>query len=301
MQILSTETRQIGRKKTGEQPKKRIALRELHSIKKSLRTASLHSVCEEARCPNRTECFSSGTATFLAMGNICTRRCAFCSIATGKPLPLDPNEPDNILNAARQMRLQHVVITSVDRDELADGGAQHLALILRKLHTEMPDATTEILTPDFKGDFHAVDCIVREQPAVFNHNLETVPSLYATVRPGAKVQRSLDVLKYAAKADTNLTKTGLMLGLGEKTDELKAMFESIAETGIDILTLGQYFQPTKKQLPVVRYLQEEEFAAIGTLAERAGIPYVYSGVFVRSSYNASDVLKRIRIQKTIQR
>jgi lipoic acid synthetase len=273
--------------------KKKLELRKLHSIKSTLRANDLHSVCEEARCPNRSECFSRGTATFLAMGDVCTRRCSFCSIATGLPLPLDPEEPAKLAQAALDMRLRHIVITSVNRDELPDGGSAHLAKILSAVRNSIPGSTTEILTPDFKGDLDAVDQVLAGLPDVFNHNLETVPSLYKKVRPGATLERSLSVLRHA-KSKGFLTKTGLMLGLGEDLSELKEIFTEIRKVGTDILTLGQYFQPTKTQLKVVRYLPEEEYAEIASLAREKGIPFVYSGTYVRSSYNADEVFEKIQ-------
>lgn len=279
----------------GRNGKKKVVLRDLHKVKNMLRGANLHSVCEEARCPNRTECFQSGTATFLAMGNICTRTCRFCQIAAGAPAPLDPDEPQKLADAAAKMRLKHVVVTSVNRDDLPDGGARHLQQILQQIKDTMPAATTEVLTPDFKGDLQAVATVCAANPEVFNHNLETVPSLYRTVRPGARLDRSLAVLSQARRLlPQRHTKSGLMLGLGETDDELADVFKRLAEAKVDILTLGQYFQPSKNHLPVVEMVDEKRFDSLKQIAELSGIPHVYAGRYVRSSYNAGLLLEQIR-------
>ena len=274
-------------------PKKRLELRALHEVKRTLRGGSLHSVCEEARCPNRSECFGRKTATFLAMGSVCTRACNFCSIATGRPGGLNPHEATEIARASAELGLRHVVVTSVNRDDLPDGGSEHLRGILAELKRQDAHRTTEVLTPDFKGDLRAVDCVLEGRPDVFNHNLETVPSLYKTVRPGARYDRSLSVLAHAVQHGASLVKTGVMVGLGETREELETILRDVAQAGIHIFTLGQYFQPTREQLPVVRYWSQDEFAAARDLARAAGIPYVYSGTFVRSSYNADEVFAAI--------
>lgn len=274
-------------------PKKRLELRTLHEVKRTLRSGSLHSVCEEARCPNRSECFGRKTATFLAMGNVCTRACNFCSIATGRPGALPENEAQEIARASAELGLRHVVVTSVNRDDLLDGGSEHLRGILAELKQQDPTRTTEVLTPDFKGDLTAVDRVLEGRPDVFNHNLETVPSLYKTVRPGARYERSLELLAHVVRRGTCLVKTGVMVGLGETLEELDMIFRDVAQAGIHIFTLGQYFQPTKDQLPVLRYWSPAQFDEARSLARAAGIAYVYSGTFVRSSYNADEVFAAI--------
>lgn len=255
----------------------------------------LHTVCEEAKCPNRGECFAQGTATFLAMGNVCTRTCRFCSIASGRPLPLDHGEPARLAEAAAQMHLRHVVITSVNRDDLDDGGARHLTAILHAVHTRLPQATREILVPDFGGNSDAVRTVCSAHPDVFNHNVETVPTLYRKVRPGARLERSLNVLAEAARRLPHAAiKSGLMLGLGEKDEEVWEVVSQLAQSGVNVLTLGQYFQPTKNQVPVVELVEPERFANLADKAQQLGIAHVYAGRFVRSSYHAGSLLARTK-------
>ncbi len=275
--------------------KTRVNLRDLHAMKKEMRSGSLHTVCEEARCPNRGHCFSQGTATFLLMGGICTRACGFCSITTGKPNALDPHEPHETAEQVAAMGLRFAVLTSVNRDDLPDGGAAHLAATIRAIRARTPGVDVEVLTPDFRGDMEAVATVVAAGPAVFNHNVETVPSLYAIVRPAAQFHRSLAVLKEAKRLGVALfgegfrTKSGLMLGLGETEPELMETFQALREAEVDILTLGQYLRPTRHQLPVKEYVHPDTFAELGQKARALGFRAVYAGPLVRSSYNAHEV------------
>ena len=277
--------------------KEPVRLADLHEMKRGLRDSALHTVCEEARCPNRAHCFSHGTATFLLMGATCTRACGFCSIANGKPLDLDPREPEETAERVATLGLRFAVLTSVNRDDLPDGGAAHFAATVRAIRRINPGTEVEVLTPDFCGDLEAVSTVVASGPAVFNHNTETVPSLYPMVRPAGRFERSLAVLKHAKTTGRALfgedfrTKSGLMLGLGETETELLEVFTALAAADVDILTLGQYLRPTRHQLPVRRYLPPEEFAELGRKAKAAGFRTVYAGPLVRSSFNAHEVAK----------
>ena len=275
--------------------KERVKLRDLHGMKKDLRDSHLHTVCEEARCPNRSHCFTQGTATFLLMGGICTRACGFCSIQSGRPLALDPREPQETAERVAAMALRFAVLTSVNRDDLPDGGAGHFAETILAIRRRNPGVGVEVLVPDFLGDHDAVARVVAAGPAVFNHNAETVPSLYTVVRPAGRFDRTLGVLAHAKALGSALygpvfrTKSGLMLGLGETEAELRTTFAALAGAGVDILTLGQYLRPTRHQLPVKRYVPPEEFTALGELAKTFGFKTVYAGPLVRSSFNAHEV------------
>lgn len=272
-----------------------VRLADLHEMKRGLRDSALHTVCEEARCPNRAHCFAQGTATFLLMGDTCTRACGFCSIAHGKPLALNPREPEETAERVASLGLRFAVLTSVNRDDLADGGASHFAATVRAIHRRNPGIGVEVLTPDFCGDLEAVTTVVASGPAVFNHNTETVPSLYPEVRPAGRFERSLAVLRHAKSVGHALfgggfqTKSGLMLGLGESASELLEVFAALAAAKVDILTLGQYLRPTRHQLPVRRYLPPEEFTELGARAREFGFRTVYAGPLVRSSFNAHEV------------
>ena len=250
----------------------------------------LNTVCQAANCPNRGECFNRGTATFLIMGSICTRSCTFCNIGNGRPAVLDPEEPARLAEMAARLELKHVVVTSVTRDDLPDGGAAHFAEVVRQLRLRLPSATVELLAPDFRGVPGAADTIIAAAPDVFNHNVETVPRLYAEVRPGADYRRSLDLLRYVRDHSILLTKSGLMVGLGETETELEAVFEDLASTGVSILTIGQYLAPSPKHHPVVRYVSPEEFDRLAKTARDAGIGQVVSAPLVRSSYRAEQFL-----------
>jgi lipoic acid synthetase len=263
---------------------------EVDRIKKVLRKNGLSSVCEEAACPNLGECFSGGTATFMVMGDICTRRCPFCDVGHGKPNDLDAKEPISLAEAIAEMRLKYVVITSVDRDDLRDGGAQHFADCIRESRQRSPNLEVEILTPDFRGRMEiALDIFAAEAPDVFNHNLETVPRLYREARPGANYKWSLDLLKqFKARRPDVLTKSGLMVGLGETKEEIFAVMKDMREYDIDMLTIGQYLQPSKDHLPVRRYVTPEEFQEYKSFADEIGFKRAACGPLVRSSYHADQ-------------
>jgi len=275
--------------------RERVRLGDLHGMKAGLRDADLHTVCEEARCPNRAHCFSHGTATFLLMGDTCTRACGFCAIRSGRPAPLDPLEPEQTARRVAALGLRYAVLTSVNRDDLPDGGAAHLARTVRAIRGLNPGVGVEVLTPDFMGDLEAVAEVVAAGPAVFNHNTETVPRLYPTVRPAGRFPRSLAVLAEAKRLGSALfgedfhTKSGLMLGLGETEAELMEVARALVQAGVDILTLGQYLRPTRHQLPVARYLHPDEFARLGRAAKALGFRAVYAGPLVRSSFNAHEI------------
>jgi lipoic acid synthetase len=247
----------------------------------------LHTVCEEARCPNMSECWSRGTATFMILGDICTRSCGFCAVKTGKPVGLDIDEPRRVAQAVKLMGIKHAVITSVNRDDLKDGGAGIFAETIKKIRELVPECRVEVLIPDFKGDERALDIVIEAKPDILNHNVETVPRLYKIVRPQAKYERSLKVLEYCKKHGL-VTKTGLMLGIGEKTEEVIDVMKDLRSIDVDILTLGQYLQPTKMHLPVDRFVQPEEFEMLKKIGLEMGFKYVESGPLVRSSYHAES-------------
>jgi lipoic acid synthetase len=262
---------------------------------------SLHTVCEAAECPNQGQCFSSGTATFLIMGEICTRNCSFCGIKKGHPSPLDPLEPENIARAVTALKLNHVVITSVTRDDLSDGGAGHFARIVEAIRLSSPDVVIEVLIPDFQGSLDALKKVVDSNPHVIGHNIETVPSLYAKVRPEADYRRSLDVLRAIKPTSPDLiTKSGLMLGLGETRTEVVAVLEELRSVGCDCLTLGQYLPPSPKHYPVVGYITPQEFEEYRTIGEELGFRCVFSAPSVRSSFRAAEMYQQV-ISKRSQR
>ncbi len=254
-------------------------------LKKMMRSKSLHTVCEEAKCPNIAECWGAGTATFMVMGDTCTRSCGFCNVKTGKPLPLDPEEPMNVAISVRKMGVRHAVITSVDRDELPDCGAGHFAETIRAVREVNPDTQVEVLIPDFKGNLDALQLVIDAKPDVLNHNTETVPSLYRRVRPQARYEWTLSVLR-ESKRQGMRTKTGIILGLGETREELLQTMRDLVSAGVDVLTLGQYLQPTKNHLPVERWVTPEEFDEYRIIGENMGFNIVESGPLVRSSYHA---------------
>jgi lipoyl synthase len=260
----------------------------INHIKQKLREHKLASVCEEASCPNLGECFSNGTATFMIMGDICTRRCPFCDVAHGKPKPLYENEPTELAAAISEMGLSYVVITSVDRDDLKDSGAQHFANCISETRRLNPEIKVEVLVPDFRGRMEiALDILKDSPPDVFNHNLETVPKLYKQARPGADYAWSLELLKrYKALKPEVTTKSGLMLGLGETLDEVKQVMVDLYEHNIDMVTLGQYLQPSRDHLKVERFVHPDEFEELRVYGESLGFKHVASGPLVRSSYHA---------------
>jgi len=275
--------------------KKRLPLGDaVDRVRDLMRGQRLHTVCESARCPNLGECWSRKAATFMILGDICTRTCRFCTVPKGRPDPLDPEEPDHVAEAAARLGLNHVVVTSVDRDDLPDQGAEHFAKTIRALRARLPDAVIEVLTPDFRGEADLVDVVADAGPSIFNHNLETVPRLYPRVRPGAGYDRSLRLLKRVKERRPSLfTKSGLMLGLGEGDAELDAVLGDLRAHGVDILTLGQYLRPTLAQLPVERFVPPDEFDAWAARGKDLGFLSVASGPFVRSSYNAAEVYAAI--------
>jgi lipoic acid synthetase len=258
----------------------------VHGMKALLHGSGLHTVCEEARCPNQGECWTRGTATFMLLGDTCTRSCGFCAVATGRPDPLDPDEPRRVAETSRRLGLGFVVVTSVNRDDLPDGGAAHFAATVRAIYATNPGARVEVLVPDFKGDPDAVQTVVASRPTVFNHNLETVERLTRQVRVQARYARSLEVLRLAKVQGQPLTKTGIMLGLGEREEEVLDLFRDARAAGCDILTIGQYLQPTKQHLPVVEFVHPDRFRAYEEAAYALGFRAVYAGPLVRSSYHA---------------
>ncbi len=272
---------------------KKLRLEDLHAIKARMRLGKLSTVCEEARCPNRTECFERRTATFLIAGDVCTRACGFCHITSGRPAPLDPLEPASLVAAARDMGLAHVVVTSVDRDDLTDGGAAHWVAVVRALKDDEPARTVEVLTPDFQGNAEQIDRVADAGPDVYNHNVETVPRLYPAVRPKSDFRRSLDLLGRVKSRHLAMTaKSGLMLGLGERDEEVLDVFRALRDAGVDVVTVGQYLRPSAWNLPVVEYATPERFAALEARGMEMGFTAVFAGPFVRSSYRAEELLRK---------
>ncbi|HTX18689.1 MAG TPA: lipoyl synthase [Bacteroidota bacterium] len=257
------------------------------ALKTLIDSRSLHTVCQEARCPNMGECWNSGTATFMILGDTCTRSCGFCAVKTGRPMFLDKDEPRRVSEAVAAMKLRHAVITSVNRDELYDGGAQIFAETIRGIRSRLPQCRIEVLIPDFQGSEAALNIVLDAQPDILNHNTETVPRLYKTVRPQAQYNRSLELLD-RAKEKGFLTKSGLMVGLGETMEEVVDTMSDLREVRCDILTIGQYLQPTKEHLPVERYVHPDEFAELKRTGREMGFRYVESGPLVRSSYHAAE-------------
>jgi lipoic acid synthetase len=252
-----------------------------------MRTQHLHTVCEEAHCPNIGECWSHRTATFLVLGDTCTRHCRFCNVKTGRPAPLDPDEPEHVAQAVQALDLEHAVITSVDRDDLPDGGAAVFAAIIRRIRALQPGCTVEVLIPDFRGQIEPLKTVMDERPDILNHNVETVPRLFRAVQPQCRYAWSLAVLRNAkALWPGALTKSGLMVGLGETPDEILATMRDLREIEVDVLTIGQYLQPTKQHLPIARYYTPEEFETLRERGLEMGFRWVESGPLVRSSYNA---------------
>jgi lipoyl synthase len=259
-------------------------------LKRIMRTLGLNTVCESARCPNMGECWEHRTATFMILGNICTRACGFCAVPSGKPAgPPDELEPDRVAEAVERMGLRYAVVTSVNRDDQPDGGAGIFARTISEIRRRVPACKVEVLIPDFRGDWSALGTVIAARPDVLNHNTETVPRLYHEVRKGAVYARSLELLRRAKSLAPEMpTKTGLMLGLGEEREEVLAAMQDLAAQGVDILTLGQYMQPTREHLPIVRYVHPDEFAEYKTLGEQIGFAHVESGPLVRSSYHAFE-------------
>ncbi len=257
-------------------------------IKSLLREQELHTVCEEARCPNIGECFNAGTATFMILGDICTRACGFCDVTSGKPMGLDLLEPYRLTQAVERLGLDYVVITSVNRDDLPDGGADVFAACIRAIGHRLPGTQVEVLIPDFEGNRDALATVVEAGPVVLNHNTETVPRLYARVRPKARYERSLELIRRVKQIDPEMTtKSGIMVGLGETMDEVRAVLDDLREHGCDLLTVGQYLRPSLKHLPIERFWRPDEFAEIADYAHAIGFRHAESGPLVRSSYHAA--------------
>ena len=265
-----------------------------------VRENGLHTVCEEAGCPNIGECWEKKHATFMIMGDTCTRACAFCNVKTGLPGALDPNEPEHVAEATAKLGLAHIVVTSVDRDDLADGGARHFAQTIRAIRARCPTTTIEVLTPDFLRKDGAVEQVVAARPDVFNHNLETVPSLYLTVRPGARYFASLRLLQRVKEIDpTMFTKSGIMVGLGEERNEVLQVMDDLRSADVDFLTIGQYLQPTRKHHPVMRFVPPDEFKALKTIAFAKGFLMVSSSPLTRSSHHAGEDFARLKAARAV--
>jgi len=262
------------------------------NLKDLITRLRLHTVCESAACPNVGECWNHRTATFMILGNVCTRRCGFCAVEKGAPLPVDYDEPNRVAEAVAAMGLRFAVVTSVNRDDREDGGAEHFALTIRAIRNRIPGCGVEVLTPDFQGSRAAVQTVMDALPDVFNHNTETVPRLYRQVRLGARYERSLEVLSWAGQmAPAVSTKSGLMLGLGETIEEVLDVMRDLRSAGVKVLTLGQYLRPSPHHLPIVRYVNPEEFDQLGRAGYEMGFAHVESGPLVRSSYHASHAVK----------
>ncbi len=260
------------------------------TVRKILKTKCLNTVCENARCPNKNECYTKNTATFLIMGGNCTRNCRYCNISCAKPEPLDLEEPKHIAEAVKALGLKYAVITSVTRDDLPDGGAEHFANCIYEIRKICPDTKIEILTPDFKGDRNSLDLIIKAHPDVFNHNIEAVRDIFKTVRPQGDYNCSLGVLKYVKENSDILTKSGLIIGLGETFEQIEQTLIDLKNVGCDIVTIGQYIQPSKQHLEVAKYYTPEEYDELKALAQKAGINNYQIGPLVRSSYRASELV-----------
>lgn len=298
VKVITTETSEVLRKPDWIRVRVPVSP-DIARIKKILRKNNLSSVCEEANCPNLGECFSGGTATFMIMGDICTRRCPFCDVGHGKPNPLDENEPKKLAEAIAELQLKYVVITSVDRDDLRDGGAMHFADCIRESRALLPGLQVEILTPDFRGRMDvALDILEKDAPDVFNHNLETVPRLYRQSRPGANYQWSLTLLqKFKQRRPDVLTKSGLMVGLGETKEEIFEVMRDMRKHDIDMITIGQYLQPSRDHLPVARYVHPDEFEEYTRLGAQLGFKHAACGPLVRSSYHADKQARNEDVKK----
>lgn len=267
-------------------------------VEEILEKFHLNTVCDEAACPNRGECFAKKTATFMILGNVCTRGCTFCNVSKGKPVPVDSDEPGNIAIAVASLGLKHAVITSVTRDDLPDGGSGHFAKVISEIRKEAPHVTVEVLIPDFKGDDEALKKVIDAKPDIINHNVETVPRLYSEVRPQANYHRSIDLIKKVkAMNESIFTKSGIMLGLGETTDEILEVFNDLRKANCDFLTVGQYLAPSSSHHPIVEYVHPDKFKMLREKAYEMGFLYVASGPFVRSSYMAEEALNHGKKQQ----
>ncbi len=267
---------------------------EVVEVKKILRRLDLHTVCEEASCPNIGDCFSRKTATFMIMGDTCTRNCPYCDVSHGKPKPLDKNEPKHLAEAVKALGLKHVVITSVNRDDLADGGASHFADVVKAIRDSRPECSIEVLIPDFKGDLDALETVAKSKPDVINHNIETVPSLYPEVRHRGDYLVSLKVIKAIKEIDKEIySKSGIMVGLGETKKEVFSVMDDLVNSNCEIFTVGQYLQPSKNHLKVKKYYSPEEFKEFEAVGYQKGFKEVYSGILVRSSFHADEVFEKV--------
>jgi lipoic acid synthetase len=267
---------------------------EYQELQGLMRSKSLHTVCEEALCPNLGDCWGAGTATFLMLGDVCTRSCSFCDVKRGRPSLVDWGEPERVAQTVRAMKLKHAVITSVNRDDRKDGGAPIFAMVIRRVHELVPDCSVEVLVPDFKGSLEALQLVVEARPEILNHNVETVPRLFKLVQPQDRYAWAAATLSNARKLDPGmLTKSGVMLGLGETIDEVRQVMRDLRHWGVDILTLGQYLQPSRKHLPIARYYTPEEFAELKEYGLSIGFRWVESGPLVRSSYHAAEQVRAL--------
>ncbi len=275
--------------------REKIMLKDLHKVKADLRKRRLYTVCEEAMCPNRGECFKRGTATFLLMGNVCTRNCRFCSVPKGKPLPLDKNEPENVAKFIFENRIKYAVLTMVNRDDLPDGGALHIKKTVEKIKYLNPAVKVEVLVGDFKGNFNCIDTVIESGVDVFNHNVEMVERLYPSIRPGADYNVSLKILEYVASNYPVPVKSGFMVGLGEDMVEIEKLMRDLLDSGVSILTIGQYLRPSMKNVEVKKYYTPEEFEQLREMGLKSGFKYVFSSPFVRSSYMAEYVFEELKV------
>lgn len=267
-------------------------------VEQMMRGKNLHTVCESARCPNLPECWSKKTATFMILGDTCTRSCGFCAIKVGKGLEVDPFEPANVAKATEELGLKHVVVTSVARDDLADEGASQFASTIRAIHKRIPGVIVEVLTPDFKGKEECIRIVCEAHPEIYNHNIETIERLHTIVRPQAKYARTMQLLRLVKEIDPSIyTKSGLMLGLGESKDEVVATLRDLREAGVDAVTIGQYLRPTMKHLPVVEYVHPDVFKEYEAIGEELGFAFVASGPFIRSSYNAIAFSEKVMSER----
>lgn len=272
--------------------------KEYHETRELMRSQKLNTVCEEAACPNIGECWSKKHATFMILGSVCTRACAFCNVATGRPDQLDPHEPDSVAKAVGELNLRHVVITSVDRDDLPDGGAEHFGRVITRIRDTAPGTTIEVLTPDFLRKTHAIERVVVARPDVYNHNIETVPRLYKTVRPGARYFNSLHLLKTVKELDASIfTKSGLMVGLGETKEEVLQVMDDLRSAEVDFITIGQYLQPTPRHHPVDRFVTPDEFDYYARQAKARGFLMVASSPLTRSSYHADSDFEQMKANR----
>ena len=274
--------------------KEKVILRDLHKIKSALREKSLHTVCEEAMCPNRGECFKKGTATFLLLGNICTRNCRFCSVPKGKPLSVDQKEPENIAKFVKENGIKYAVLTMVNRDDLPDGGANHIKKTVEEIKKLNPDVKVEVLVGDFQGNLKDIDTVLKADIDVFNHNIEMVKRLFPKIRPKADYRLSLKILKYVYDNYSIPVKSGFMVGLGEDKNEIVELMKDLRKSGVSILTIGQYLRPSMKNAEVKKYYTPEEFKEFEDIGLKLGFDFVFSSPFVRSSYMAERVFKRLK-------